>query len=82
MRILNPLEGLLEEKKQDEEREEKGNEEGGREGGGGSGEDPLPGWWWRTSLVSSPGRRNEMDTWNHFHKGTDPYITEGSAFLS
>lgn len=30
MRILNPLEGLLEEKKQDEEREEKGNEEEGR----------------------------------------------------
>lgn len=53
-----------------------------REGGGGSGEDPLSGWWWQTSLVSSPGRRNEMDTWNHFHKGTDPYITEGSTFLS
>lgn len=53
-----------------------------REGEGGSSEDPLPGWWLQTSLLSSPGRRNEMDAWNHFHKDTNPYITEGSTFLS
>lgn len=81
MRILNPLEGLLEEKRNRMRRGWR-REMRSREEGGGSGEDPLPGWWWWTSLVSSPGRRNEMDTWNHFHKGTDPYITEGSTFLS